>query len=526
MPGYRSAYAYGYVGMFNSVTIQVMIVMKINCINQIRNRLKIVTGLLTALILVGILICFDIPQIESNRAAASTVATAFSKSTTLQYNYLPVMLRSNIRSNPFGVESNSSFYPNNFITNYTTGMHANYVRLNGRVSWYDLQPEEGNPINWDLLAGFESELRTLREADITPIIVVDDYPRWATIYPTSCGPLLPERYDDFAVFMQALVRRYSTPEFNVHIWEMGNEPDVDYRLLPADSFFGCWGDWDDPFYNGRAYGEMLKVVTPVIRAADPQAQVWIGGLLLANPNTVDDHVGQPEDFLRGILEANAAPYFDVVPYHAYVHYNTERLDGDLFYTDGKGIEIWRDWGGIIRGKGRFLRSIMAEYNVEKPLFITETSMLCAYCSDLPDFYDMQANLAPRSFPRAIADGISGFIWYTLEGPGWFYSGLLDDNQVPKPAYYTYKTLAHMLDRTLFIQPASYGDGIEAYTFHKDAARIDVIFAIDDVTYTIHVPRAQFIGAYDRFGTLITPTLTGSDYTIKIQYEPIYLIRTR
>ena len=207
-----------------------------------------------------------------------------------------------------------------------------------------------------------------------------------------------------------------------------------------------------------------------------------------------------------------------------------RQDGDIYYEDAQGILIWEDWGGIIRGKGRFLRSIMDQYNISIPLYITETSQLCGWCSyypeTMPAFYDMQANLAPRSFTRAIADGISGFIWYTLEGPGWLNCGLLDENQVPKPAYYSYQTLAEMIGYSTYIGPAAYGDGIEAYTFHKGAARIDIIFAFEDVSYTISVPQLNYIAAYDRFGTLITPTLTGSDYLLTIRYEPIYLVRTR
>ena len=35
-------------------------------------------------------------------------------------------------------------------------------------------------------------------------------------------------------------------EFDVHYWELGNEPDVDPILVNSSSGFGCWGDIDDP----------------------------------------------------------------------------------------------------------------------------------------------------------------------------------------------------------------------------------------------------------------------------------------
>jgi hypothetical protein len=103
---------------------------------------------------------------------------------------------------------------------------------------------------------------------------------------------------------------------------------------------------------------------------------------------------------------------------------------------------------------------------------------------------------------------------------------LDENQVPKPAYYSLQTMSEMIAFADYIGSAFYGDGIESYTFHKGAARIDVIFAFEDVSYTIYIPQANYIAAYDRFGTQITPALTGYDYALTIRYEPIYLVRTR
>jgi hypothetical protein len=459
---------------------------------------------------------------------------AFNASPVPKITFLPLVQKPAL-PNPFGIETHLAFDAGNQITSYTTRVGATYARMNDRISWRELQPEENDPINWDLLASFESELRTLQAANITPVIIVDDYPRWATDntvrldgLPTSCGPLLPERYADFAGFMQALVARYSTPEFNVHIWEMGNEPDVDPNTVGIDSPYGCWGDADDPFYNGRAYGQMLMAISPGIQALDPQAQVWIGGLLLATHYSDDGNIGQPEDFFRGILEAGAAPYFDMVVYHAYVHYSSTGIDMDL------NDSTWAGWGGIIRGKAAYLRSIMAEYGIDKPLIISETSQLCGWCDDepgwleiyLPGFYDMQANMPARMFPRAMAADISGFIWYPLEERFWQYGSLLDQWMLPKPVYHAYQAFNQMVANATFIGFVPYDLGIEAYTFHKGAFRIDIIFAVEDGDYPISIPQADYIAAYDRFGALITPTLADSAYSLTIHYEPIYLVRTR
>jgi hypothetical protein len=469
----------------------------------------------------------------TTQAAASPGEAAFEPSNPIPNNlYMPIVFKQHPYFNLFGVEANSSFYPDNFLTKAAVALGGSYVRLNGRISWRELQPEESDPINWDLLAGFETELRTLRAANITPIVIVIDYPRWATDntvredgVPTSCGPLLPERYDDFARFMQALVQRYMVPEFNVHIWEMGNEPDIDPNLIVPDSHFGCWGDANDPFYNGRAYGQMLRTVAPVIRAMDPRAQIWVGGLLLDSPNTVDGNIGQPEDFFRGILETGAATSFDVVAYHAYIRYRSNRTDRDI-----TSETAWDALGGILRGKARFLRTIMEEYDIDKPLFITETGQICDWCDQYPsyllNFFDMQANMPARSFPRAMSEDISGFIWYTLDGPGWNNGGLLDENQAPKPAYLSYQAFINIAGHANFTGPAYWGEGIEAYAYYHGSTRIDIIFSILDVTYTLEIPQNGFIAVYDRFGVPIPPQAVGQNYLLTIRYEPIYLVRSR
>ena len=46
-------------------------------------------------------------------------------------------------------------------------------------------------------------------------------------------------------------------------------------IFDGDLFIG-----NDPYYGGGYYAEMLKIVYPQIKAADPEAQILIGGLLL------------------------------------------------------------------------------------------------------------------------------------------------------------------------------------------------------------------------------------------------------
>jgi len=491
---------------------------------------KAVLIFLTATLLTGSL---GLPQIapSTSQALAALPENQANLANNPQdgtFVFIPILFKTYPWRTPFGIELHLSVTStSSTLYKRATELPIGWARLNNRISWRALQPNEGDPINWALLAGFEAELRALRAGGIQPIVVADNYPAWATDntvredgQPTACGPLRSDRYDDFAVFMQALVNRYKTSEYNVHIWELGNEPDVDPNLVPPNSTFGCWGKISDPYYGGGRYGEMLKVVTPAIKAADPSAQVWIGGLLLAQPVPADPNLGHPELFLQGILESGAAPYFDAIPYHSYPGYNGIRMEQDA--------GDWAAWGGYLVGKARFLRNIMAPYGVTKPLYINEVGMNCSWCTEpLQDrFLQMQADFLVRSFSRALNEHVSGVMWYTMDGPGWRYSGLLDSKQNPKPVYVAYQNYITRLTLSEPLGPVNYGTGIESYAFGRGREAIHVIFTINDTALTISLPQSEFIAAYTRDGAPIPPSLSGSNYTFQVTFEPIYLIRTR
>jgi hypothetical protein len=446
--------------------------------------------------------------------------------------YMPTMFKYYPLNLPFGVESTTILSQRTKIFSSTVALQPTWVRLNGRVSWRSLQLEEGGPIQWDLLVEFEGELRLLRAAGITPIVIVNDFPRWATDdtvrkdgQPTSCGRLLDDKVDEFASFMVQLVNRYKTPEFGVQNWEIGNEPDVDPDYVPPDNVFGCWGDTSAPYYGGEIYGRMIIHVGAAIKAADPAAKVWIGGLLLGFPSPGPNDEGHQEKFFEGILRSGAAPYFDVVPYHWYPSYAEQKvLDFDLFDTR------WSSWGGGTVGKARFLRQVMQEYGVSKPVFLNETAFGCPYDWAYVDwcqppsvaFFDLQASYVVRAATRAYNAGITGYIWYPINGPALRWWGLLDGTQSPKPVYQAYQLMINHYHNSRLVGPVSYGEGIEAYTFDHGSERLDVLWSIADQTITVTVPITDWIGASGRDGEVITPTVSGTNFMLPVGFSPVYL----
>lgn len=448
---------------------------------------------------------------------------------TQQTIYLPITVKYYPWYSLFGVESGNILMRGDKVFSSTVDLPARWARLNDRISWRTLQPEEGASIQWEQLVNLEEELRILKGAGITPIVIVDDYPRWATDntvredgQPTFCGRLREDKVDDFAVFMTELVNRYKIPEFGVRNWELGNEPDLDPDHVPPDNQFGCWGDIADPYFGGETYGRMIIQVGGAIKVADPLARVWIGGLLLGSPYTTDPNKGRPELFFEGILRSGAAPYFDVVPYHWYPSYGTQKVvDFDLVYNS------WLSWGGGTVGKARYLRQLMQAYGVSKPVFLNETAFGCPsypWCEfPTEDFFDLQANYIVRSATRAYNENIMGYIWYTINGPGWRWAGLLDSTQSPKPVYWAYSQMITQYRNSHLLGPVSYETGIEAYAFDRGPERLDVLWSIEDQTITVTVPISDWIGTYGRNGEIITPSMSGTNYLLPVGFSPVYLI---
>lgn len=480
--------------------------------------------------------------VAGSENASSPSSTSFQDSITTNGGnvlYLPVMANNYPWISPFGAESTKLFLTGSTILTRATELNIGWTRMGVRISWRALQPNPGDDINWGLLASFEEELRNLRAANITPVVVVYDSPHWAVIpnirednQPTSCGPIAEDYFDEFAGFMRQLVKRYKTPEFNLHTWEIGNEIDVDPDLVPVDSGWGCWGDIDDTdFYGGRHYGKMLKYVTPVIKKEDPFARVWLGGLLLATPETQDESNGKPENFLRGVLEEGAAPYFDIVAYHAHLRYYYYDY-GEFRDVDTDAPGPWEPWGGGVLGKAEFLRAIMDEYNVQKDLVQGEIGIGCEKKDEEPEcepleeqFYQYQADMLVRVAVRVASDDhVQGISWYTLDGPGWRDQGLLDASYNPRPSFDAYQNLTQRLVNTKYLNEVDYGPGIEAYAFRRGSEEVRVVWSIKDQENKILVPQADFVEYYERDGTRVdNPPLNGGNYEILVDFSPIFLI---
>ncbi len=417
-------------------------------------------------------------------------------------------------SSVFGVEINRNRV--DAVAAHVSELDVAWVRYNG-IYWSEVEATRGVR-DWSRLAGVEAELRAITAAGGTPVVIIYGTPAWAQKVPgATCGPIQADALDDFASFVADLVARYSGPPYNVRYWELGNEPDVDPALVSGDSPFGCWGDENDPYYGGGYYAEMLKQVYPAIKQVDPSAQVMTGGVLLNcdpdNPPSGTDC--KPARFVEGILQNGGGASFDILAYHAYTYWQPGDQDWDRTHP------AWQQRGGLLLGKLDFLRSVMRQYGVEKPIFMSEGGLLCypsgtACVETDPNFHNDQANHAVRLYMRSWANNLLGATWYTLNGPGWRDGGLLDTAQNPRPAYQTVKFMTQLLADASYSSSLSDG-ALEGYAFQKGATMYHVYWTNDSTTVDLSLPpetRAVY--------TYLGEPVSLPDDRLTVGFEPIFL----
>jgi hypothetical protein len=431
----------------------------------------------------------------------------------------------------YGAEVRPSFFLNPKVLQRSQELGGKWTRLNA-VSWRNVQPTESGEYKWSALAKFDTQLAAAVNAGLTPIVIVEDPPAWATGKTDRCGPIDPQHLNAFAEFLHALATRYKTElPYHIDYWEISNEPDVDPNLTALGSYGDCWGDIADPYYGGGRYGDMLKVATPAIKSANPDAKVLIGGLLLWAPLTTEPGKGNPERFFEGILRSGAQDAFDIVAYHDYAFYSGKPEAPSLPSVG------WDELGGMSIGKPTFLRQIMAKYNVSKPLMLNETAFLCygwvcnpskATPEFLDAFFEVQADAVAPLLVRALSQKVDAVLWYTLNHNGWAYSDLLDARQEPRPVYYAYRTLVEHTGSAVQypVQVNDYGKNVEAYRFVFGDHVVDVVWSPNRTDQKLQMPQDVFTAAYDRDGKMIVPFISNGPVELSVSGSVVYIHRIK
>lgn len=167
------------------------------------------------------------------------------------------------------------------------------------MPWSDIEPRPGD-FQWDK---WDRIVAHAREDGLDLIAVLDTTPTWARD-PGEADLVnaAPARVDDYARFVQAFVRRYGastgTPSWHLYV-QLWDNPNV----------HPFWGRRNaDPF----EYTALLRAGAQAARSANPGIKILSAGLA-PNGEMIRGHPDYSDVlFLRGMYEAGARDYFDIL----------------------------------------------------------------------------------------------------------------------------------------------------------------------------------------------------------------------
>lgn len=387
------------------------------------------------------------------RAPLSVAAAPLQQSNVSLY--LPTLTRYDDSSytSPFGI----SMYD---TIDDTTGLAAMQTAgadlIFTNVRWLDLEPTENAPYNF---AFADAKADAAESAGMELVVLFDHNPDWALLNTSNPrGPLKTDKYAALVDVVSALATRYN-----------GNNghPRINYWLFygEPDNIYSGWGN------NANEYGDMLALVSPVIKAANPSAKVMPGAI--AYERFTDDTVIAPGPFARNFLPIVLA------------RLNT-KAGGATAYIDGIGFNEFglspQRWP-TLRDKAAAVRQIMTAANVgQLPLIVTELSRNSRGGNSTET---TQAQYVLKLYAQGIAANLAQLHWFmvfdtTTVNPELLDSytyGLFRETKLsePKPSYTAYLVAAREFDGARFSRELGVA-GAEGYVFIDGPELVTVVWA--------------------------------------------------
>jgi hypothetical protein len=291
------------------------------------------------------------------------------------------------------------------------------------VPWNSFEPSRGQ-LSQGEVSALEQGIAGL-PAGTKVLVDLVDTPRWES---GSSNPTSPPRNPaDYARFAGAMAKRFAG---RVSAWEIWNEED--------DSSWWAGGP------DAGAYTQMLKDAYAAVKAADPSANVILGGL-----------TGNDYEFLQKLYEHGAKGHFDA----AAVHTDTACNNISPYEALRNGpndprINRWAFLGY------RTMHEVMLAHGDDSPIWMTELGWntspgLCKsgrWAGQKPAGVSEseQATFLLQAYHCLAQDPyVQVGIWYDLqetELDGYGGYGLLDPSFNPKPAFYALQEYARHGDQ--------------------------------------------------------------------------------
>jgi hypothetical protein len=380
-----------------------------------------------------------------------------------------------------------------------TDAGVGFVRV--QLNWTEMEPVNTSPENYNW-APYDATFARIAVKHMAPLVTVVNCPSWACV--RDIGPLADNSFSDFGIFMSALAARYSQAPYNVHYWELWNEPD---GTAGADHSWG-WG------MHADKYAQMLATIYPAVKAVDPQSVIMTGGI--AYDFWLSEGGPFNPDFLGGLLDSGAGPYLDAVAFH--------------FYKNN--AHGWTNIGL----KTAAIRAIMDRRGVTLPLVCTESGLTSS--SDFGSSEQIQARYLVQSTTQGAASGLRAQSWYLdrdYESPDpsqdvFAMSGLLRLDNTRKPAQNALRVFAQEVGSGDYLRQLGPDDGVVAplvgYRFQGTVGlQVSVVWS-NSGQVAMSIPAANapgFVRAVS-LGGLEVPTQPGPGGTLllNVDLDPVYL----
>ena len=331
--------------------------------------------------------------------------------------------------------------------------------------WSEIQPT--GPEDWNTLHVLEEWLTEANDQGRTIVGLLKNTPAWATDdQPFSGVPrglYLPvnDPGNLWATYVRQVADYYGPR--GVHHWIIWNEPDIAPDVY-GHEFSG----------STRDYYQLVKVAYQVMKAADPEAVIHLGGMTYWHDPT----------YLRRFLQVVTADptaadndyYFDVITYHIYFRPET------IYTIVGGGFSLQQELGLPL-----------------KPIWVNETNARPSMDPEwpvevqaFPVDLEQQAWYIVQAHAMGFQVGAARMGVYKLVdinmSPGDESWGLLRPFDFSKrPAYHAYETTINYLSGFTYPVRREQGDGYYIFTFARPEGVTRVMWARTPAAVTLQVP---------------------------------------
>ena len=356
-------------------------------------------------------------------------------------------------------------------------------------SWERLQPERTAAYRWSGdgfgFLNYDKSVSRARGAGLNVLGLLAYNPAWFK----GKNPPLDDWIGDWQLYVYNVVSRYGRQRKQIKHWEIWNEENL--------KVYG----YENGLYSVEHYGRLLQATQEMIKLADPEATIVLGGLA-SIWSEVPEHYYDVFDYLDRLGKTGAWSAFDVINIHAYRPGAPE------------GVFLRRDRMMGLGDEMRELDALMAKYG-EKPVWFTEVGW-GSHTGPYGISEQEQAYYVVRFYALALAQPrIEKVFWYNFRNnlaywtpydqlifdetvPDW-HMGLLrrsyplkvGDPTLRKPAFLAFRTMTDLLGGLTQEEQVAAGQRADLpslywYRYGNAQRRVDLLWQLRDQPATVSV----------------------------------------